>query len=37
VSDAPLPSVDDLIGGGFAEVRDGETITPAIRPADPVK
>lgn len=23
---------DDVIGGGFAEVRDGETITPVIRP-----
>lgn len=23
---------DDVIGGGFAEVRDGETIAPVIRP-----
>lgn len=23
---------DDVHGGGFAEVRDGQTITPVIRP-----
>lgn len=25
-------NTDDILGGGFAEVRDGVTITPVIRP-----